>query len=74
MTAEWNISGKTRLSSTVAASVTYGTDRANAYKILEDTLNLRDVRIYDTVEDAQARNARIESERNDACSAKAAGD
>ena len=55
MTAEWNISGKTRLSSTVAASVTYGTDRANAYRILEDTLNLRDVRIYDTVEDAVGR-------------------
>ena len=59
MTAEWNISGKTRLSSTVAASVTYGTDRANAYKILEDTLNLRDVRIYDTVEDAAGRETRV---------------
>ena len=59
MTAEWNISGKTRLSSTVAASVTYGTDRANAYRILEDTLNLRDVRIYDTVEDAAGRETRI---------------
>ena len=58
MTAEWNISGKTRLSSTVAASVTYGTDRANAYRILEDTLNLRDVRIYDTVEDAAGRGKR----------------
>ena len=59
MTAEWNISGKTRLSSTVAASVTYGTDRANAYRILEDTLNLRDVRIYDTVEDAAGRETRV---------------
>ena len=59
MTAEWNISGKTRLSSTVAASVTYGTDRANAYRILEDTLNLRDVRIYDTVEDASGRETRV---------------
>ena len=59
MTAEWNISGKTRLSSTVAASVTFGTDRANAYRILEDTLNLRDVRIYDTVEDAAGREARV---------------
>ena len=36
----------------VAAYTTYGTNRANAYKILEDSLNLRDVRIYDTVEDA----------------------
>ena len=59
MTAEWNISGKTRLSSTVAASVTYGTDRTNAYRILEDTLNLRDVRIYDTVEDAAGRETRV---------------
>ena len=59
MTAEWNISGKTRLSSTVAASVTFGTDRANAYRILEDTLNLRDVRIYDTVEDAAGRETRV---------------
>lgn len=59
MTAEWNISGKTRLSSSVAASVTYGTDRANAYRILEDTLNLRDVRIYDTVEDAAGRETRV---------------
>ena len=48
-TAEWNITGKSQPSySDVNAYMTYGTDRANAYKILEDTLNLRDVRIYDT--------------------------
>lgn len=51
LTAEWFITGKTTLSTTdVAAYTTYGTSRANAYRILEDTLNLRDVRIYDTIE------------------------
>ena len=48
-TAEWNISGKSTPSKQdVNAYMTYGTERANAYRILEDTLNLRDVRIYDT--------------------------
>ncbi len=48
-TAEWNISGKFIPSTQdVNAYMTYGTERANAYRILEDTLNLRDVRIYDT--------------------------
>ena len=46
-------------SSNVAAYVTYGTDRANAYRILEDTLNLRDVRIYDTIEDADGKERRV---------------
>ena len=45
--------------SNVAAYTTYGTDRANAYKILEDTLNLRDVRIYDTVQDADGKEQRV---------------
>ena len=46
-TAEWRINGKTNPSyNDVAAYVTYGTDRANAYKILEETLNLKDIRIY----------------------------
>ena len=48
-TAEWNISGKSLPSmQDINAYMTYGTERANAYRILEDTLNLRDVRIYDT--------------------------
>ena len=48
-TAEWNISGKSTPSfSDGNAYMTYGTNRTNAYRILEDTLNLRDVRIYDT--------------------------
>ena len=43
----------------MAAYTTYGTSRANAYKILEDSLNLRDVQIYDTVEDADGRECRV---------------
>ncbi len=59
-TAEWNITHKTWPSSTdVPAYVTYGTDRANAYEILEDTLNLRDVRIYDTVKDLDGNDKRV---------------
>ena len=51
LTGEWSITGKARTRyDDVLANVTYGTSRANAYKILEDSLNLRDVRIYDTKE------------------------
>lgn len=59
-TAEWNISGKSAVSeSNVSAYVTYGTRRANAYRILEDTLNLRDVRIYDVVTDPDGKERRV---------------
>ena len=59
-TAQWQITGKNSVgSNNVAAYTTYGTSRANAYKILEDSLNLRDVRIYDTVEDADGRERRV---------------
>ena len=59
-TAEWQISGKNAVGQRdVAAYTTYGTGRANAYKILEDSLNLRDVRIYDTVEDADGKERRV---------------
>ena len=59
-TAEWQVTGKNSVSEKdVAAYTTYGTSRANAYKILEDSLNLRDVRIYDTVEDADGRERRV---------------
>ena len=59
-TAEWQITGKNSVSeNNVAAYTTYGTSRANAYKILEDSLNLRDVRIYDTVEDADGKERRV---------------
>ena len=58
--AEWNITGKSQPSySDVNAYMTYGTERANAYKILEDTLNLRDVRIYDTVTDPDGKERRV---------------
>ena len=59
-TAEWNIRNKNAVSySNIAAYMTYGTERANAYKILEDTLNLRDVRIYDTKHDVDGRERRV---------------
>ena len=59
-TAEWQITGKTYLSrNDVAAYTTYGTDRANAYRLLEDALNLRDIRIYDTIEDVDGREKRV---------------
>lgn len=59
-TAEWQITGKSAVSyNDVAAYTTFGTSRTNAYKILEDSLNLRDVRIYDTVEDADGKERRV---------------
>ena len=60
VTAEWNISGKNSIPyNDINARMTYGTDCANAYRILEDTLNLRDVRIYDTVRDADGKEKRV---------------
>lgn len=59
-TAEWQISGKTAVGyANVEANTTYGTDRANAYRLLEDALNLRDIRIYDTIEDADGKEKRV---------------
>ena len=59
-TAEWRITGKSSIAyNNVAAYTTYGTERANAYRILEDTLNLRDVRIYDTVQDPDGKEKRV---------------
>ena len=59
-TAEWFVTNKSRIPhNDVAAYTTYGTTRANAYRILEDSLNLRDVRIYDTVEDAEGKEKRV---------------
>jgi len=59
-TTEWNITGKNSVGyNNVAAYVTYGTERANAYRMLEDTLNLRDVRIYDTVTDPDGKERRV---------------
>ena len=59
-TAEWFIDGKSSIPyNDVAAHTTYGTARASAYRILEDTLNLRDVRVYDTVQDAEGKEKRV---------------
>ena len=59
-TSEWRIAGKTSLSyNNVANNLTYGTDRASGLRILEDTLNLRDIRIYDTIEDANGKEKRV---------------
>ena len=59
-TAEWNISAKTSIPyNDTAAYVTYGTRRASAYRLLEEALNLRDIRIYDTVEDANGKETRV---------------
>ncbi len=58
-TAEWNIQGKSVFSSNIANNMTFGTDRASALKIIEDTLNLRDVRIYDTIEDVDGKEKRV---------------
>ena len=63
-TAEWRVEGKTATGrSDIISSETYGTSRANAYKILEETLNLKDVRIYDTIEDADGRPKRVLNKR-----------
>ena len=60
LTAEWRITGKSSPNQNdVAAYVTYGTSRANAYRILEETLNLKDIRIYDTIEDAEGKQKRV---------------
>lgn len=59
-TAQWFITSKNAIpSNDVAAYTTYGTDRANAYRILEESLNLRDIRIYDTVEDEKGKEKRV---------------
>ena len=59
-TSEWRINGKNVLSyNNVPNNLTYGTDRASGLRILEDTLNLRDVRIYDTIEDAAGKEKRV---------------
>ena len=63
-TAEWRVEGKTAMGrGDIISSETYGTSRANAYKILEETLNLKDVRIYDTIEDAEGKPKRVLNKR-----------
>ena len=63
-TAEWRVEGKTATGrGDIISSETYGTSRANAYKIMEETLNLKDVRIYDTIEDAEGKPKRVLNKR-----------
>ena len=63
-TAEWRVEGKTATGrGDIISSETYGTSRANAYKILEETLNLKDVRIYDTIEGAEGKPKRVLNKR-----------
>ena len=59
LTAEWNISNKNSDYGNVTANVTYGTKRINGYKIIEETLNLKDVRIFDTVQDEYGNDKRV---------------
>ena len=59
-TCEWQVEGKNRVPySDINATVAFGTNRMNAYQIIEDTLNLRDVRIYDYIEDADGNEKRV---------------
>ena len=58
-TGGWNVEGKSYDRSNINAISTYGTDRVNAYKIIEDTLNLRDVRVFDYVEDENGKRVPI---------------
>lgn len=58
-TSEWNISGKSEDTGNIKAINTYGTARANAYKIIENTLNLKDVRIFDTVIDIDGKEKKV---------------
>lgn len=58
-TSEWNIEGKSYDKGNVKAYNTYGTSRINAYKIIEETLNLKDVRIFDYIEDDEGRKKAV---------------
>ncbi len=58
-TAQWVISDKTRDAGNVTANNTYGTHRINAYQIIEDSLNLKDVRIFDYFEDAEGKKKAV---------------
>ena len=59
VTGEWNVSEKSLDRSNIRVFSTYGTKRVNAYKLIEDTLNLRDVRVFDTVQDENGNDQRV---------------
>ena len=66
VTGEWNVSEKSLDRGNIRVSSTYGTKRVNAYKLIEDTLNLRNVRIFDTVLDANGQEQRVLNKRETA--------
>lgn len=66
ITGEWYISNKSSDSGNVKASSTYGTNRINAYKIIENTLNLKDVKIYDTIYDEDGNKVRVLNKKESA--------
>ena len=59
VTGEWNVSEKSLDRSSIRVFNTYGTKRVSAYKLIEDTLNLRDVRVFDTVQDENGKDQRV---------------
>ena len=59
LTGVWNVTNKSYTGGNIKATVTYGTQRANFYHILEESLNLRDVRVFDTKEDMQGNKIRV---------------
>ena len=59
LTGVWNVTNKSYTGGNIKATVTYGTQRANFYHILEESLNLRDIRIFDTKEDMQGNKIRV---------------
>ena len=65
-TSEWNIEGKSYDKGNVRAYNTYGTSRINAYKIIEETLNLKDVRIFDYIEDDEGKKKAVLNKRETA--------
>ena len=65
-TSEWNIEGKSYDKGNVRAYNTYGTSRINAYKIIEETLNLKDVRIFDYIEDDEGKKKAVQNKKETA--------
>ena len=59
LTGEWNVEGKSYDRSNIKAYNTYGTKRVNAYKIIEETLNMKDVRVYDYIEDDEGKKKAV---------------
>jgi len=59
LTGEWNVEGKSYDRGNLKAYNTYGTKRVNAYKIIEETLNMKDVRVFDYIEDADGKKKAV---------------